>query len=278
METQVPIQTVHLFPALDAKLLELLRSLSEEEWHYPIIAKKWLVRDIAAHLLDGNLRTLSFSRDRYLLKPSEPIKGYQELVDYLNELNAIWVNAARRLSPNILLEFLEISGPSFCDHMKHLHPFEDAIFPVAWSGEEVSPNWFHMAREYTEKFIHQQQIRDAVGKPGIITKEFFYPFIDTFLQALPYTYRFIEADLDTTVQVKITTDVGGDWYLTRFKEAWKLSKEKTGHISSLVSLDPDTAWKLFSKGMTPQEARSKVSISGDQPLGEPVLQMVSVMA
>jgi hypothetical protein len=278
METPVPIQTVHLFPALDAKLLDLLRSLNEEEWHYPTIAKKWLVRDIAAHLLDGNLRTLSFSRDKYLLKPSEPNKGYQELVEYLNELNAVWVKAARRLSPGIILQLLELTGPAYCDHMKKLDPFDNAIFSVAWAGEEVSSNWFHIAREYTEKFIHQQQIRDAVQKPGIMTRDFFYPFIETFLQALPYTYRFVKSDPGVTVQVKITTESGGDWYLTRLDDGWNLGKEKKGNIKSIVSIDPDTAWKLFSKGITAAEAGSKLSISGNQELGEPVLQMVSVMA
>ena len=53
------IRVIHLFPKLDEKLLELLRGLNDEEWHMPTIAKRWRVKDIAAHLLDGNIRTLS---------------------------------------------------------------------------------------------------------------------------------------------------------------------------------------------------------------------------
>lgn len=61
----MPVETVQLFPVLDKLLIKLLRSLIEEQWNSITIAKLWKVKDIASHLLDGNLRTLSFSRDRY---------------------------------------------------------------------------------------------------------------------------------------------------------------------------------------------------------------------
>jgi hypothetical protein len=32
---------------------------------------------------------------------------------------------------------------------------------AAWAGETDSRNWFDVAREYTEKWHHQQQLRDA---------------------------------------------------------------------------------------------------------------------
>src|SRR5690348_13792537 len=96
---QIPIPTLHLFPKLDAKLLDLLKSLSIDEWNKPTLAKQWTVKDIASHLLDGNIRTLSFSRDQYVGERSEKVSAYQDLVDYLNRLNADWVKATKRVSP-----------------------------------------------------------------------------------------------------------------------------------------------------------------------------------
>jgi hypothetical protein len=156
-------------------------------------------------------------------------------------------------------------------------PFADAIFSVAWAGEEISKNWFHIAREYTEKVHHQLQIRDAVGKPGLMTKELFYPFIDTFMCALPHTYRNVQANNDTTIQVTVTTDIGGDWYLSRINNQWRLSKEYTKPGAS-ISIDPDTAWKLFTKGVSPDEAKQKAIIQGDKELASVALQMIAVMA
>jgi hypothetical protein len=43
-------------------------------------------------------------------------------------------------------------------------------------------------------------------------------------------------------------------------------------------LDQDTAWRLFSKGLSPEAARPHVQIEGDEALGSRILQMVSIMA
>ena len=43
-EQEVPIKTVHLFPLLDQKLIELLGSLSAEEWDKLTLAKLWTVK------------------------------------------------------------------------------------------------------------------------------------------------------------------------------------------------------------------------------------------
>ncbi|MFY9464239.1 MAG: maleylpyruvate isomerase N-terminal domain-containing protein, partial [Sediminibacterium sp.] len=83
LHSNIPINTLPLFPLLDLRLLEMLRELTPEEWNRPTIAKQWTVKDIAAHLLDGNLRGLSVSRDGYFGISSEAIHSYQELVGFL---------------------------------------------------------------------------------------------------------------------------------------------------------------------------------------------------
>ena len=190
-----------------------------------------------------------------------------------------WTRATQRLSPKVLTELLAVTGKQYIAHLEELNPFNNAIFSVAWAGQETSPNWFHIAREYTEKFLHQQQIRDAVNKPGLMTKELYYPFLDTFMYALPYTFRNTEAAVNTVVSVTVSTDIGGQWNITKKAAGWVLSKgnsTKTSH--SKVTIDPDTAWKLFSKSWTPEQVADKVKITGDKALGEQVLKMVSVMA
>jgi uncharacterized protein (TIGR03083 family) len=275
---QVPIPTLHLFPKLDQKLLEVLKSLSLEEWNKPTLAKQWTVKDIASHLLDGNIRTLSFSRDNYFGEPPEKINSYQDIVDYLNRLNADWVKATKRVSPAVLIELLEITGPECIEQLKKLDPFAPAMFSVAWAGQSESANWFHVAREYTEKWHHQQQIREAVKKPGIMTPEFFYPLIDTFMQALPHTYRKLKSETGTSIHVQVTTDMGGDWTLVCRDNDWTLQKEQVENSQAQIILDPDTAWKLFTKGMNGLEAERTIKFSGDLALGKPILSMLSVMA
>lgn len=272
------IETLHLFPILDKMLIELLKSLTEEEWNARTVAKKWNVKDIASHLLDGNLRGLSISRDQYFGEKPENIHSYQDLVDFLNKLNMTWTNAAKRLSPNVLINLLETTGKEYYDHLQTLDPFENAIFSVAWAGEETSLNWFHIAREYTEKFLHQQQIRDAVGKQALMTKELFHPFIETFIQALPHTYRNTEAVENSVVSLIVTTEIGGQWNIIKKENNWEFIPSFEGESTSIVKIDPHDAWLLFSKGMTPNEALEKVEISGNQNLGKIALNSIAVMA
>lgn len=284
-----PIPVVHLFPPLDEALVRLLRSLSEEEWNKPTLAKEWSVKDIAAHLLDGNIRTLSMQRDRYFgVKPEQDINSYQTLVQWINALNNDWVRVARRMSPDVLIVLLEMTNPLVHTYFASLLPFEEAIFSVAWAGEERSDNWMHLAREYTEKWHHQQQIREAVTRgnnvgEGIMTRELFTPCIAAFLRGLPHTFRSIAAPVGTSLAVRIESEIESEIgvvrYLVKGDSAWYLQDTPaSNNISSDVTIPPNIAWKLFCKGISPEAARPHVQITGDVALGESVLSMVSVMA
>jgi hypothetical protein len=45
-----------------------------------------------------------------------------------------------------------------------------------------------------------------------------------------------------------------------------------------VRLDQDTAWRLLTKGLSREAAATRVTIAGQQDLGEPLLGMLAVMA
>jgi uncharacterized protein (TIGR03083 family) len=277
MKQNIPIDVVHMLPLIDSKLMELLRSLDGAEWQKRTVAKLWTVKDVAAHLLDGNIRILSILRDGY--RGEHPtIHNYQDLLDFLNGLNADWVKAMKRVSPEMLILLHELTGPLYCRYYASLDPFDKAGFAVDWAGESESRNWMHIAREYTEKFLHQQQIRDAVGKPGIMTEEYFSPFIDIFMLALPHTFRNTVATDGTTVQITVTGEIGGSWYLTRKEQNWQLSKEIQNDPATVIQITPEDAWKLFSKSLRPEHLRDKISIQGDHSLAATALGMVSVMA
>lgn len=274
------LQTIDLFPLLDSHLITLLKDLSADDWNKPTIAKEWMVRDVAAHLLDGNIRGISIYRDGFFGEAPAEIRSYQDLVDFLNELNASWVKATRRVSPPLLIELLESTGKEYYQQLKKLDPLTNAIFSVAWAGEEVSANWFHIAREYTEKYHHQMQIRDAVGKTAaLLTPELFRPFIHTLLMGLPHTYRNADATEGSIIVIEITGEAGGKWFLRRSSTQWQLtSSQPEGEILSTVSISTPIAWKLFTKGISAGDALDYVNITGDTNMGSIATTMVAVMA
>src|SRR5581483_6449392 len=258
-----PIIVADTFAALHAELLSLLSSLSAEDWDKPTVAGAWTVKDIAAHLLDSDVRRLSFQRDGMpLLGPDSAIDGYRDLVDFLNQLNAEWVRAAKRISPKLLIEFLAVTGDQVAGLFKSLDPDGPAIFSVAWAGEEVAPNWFDIAREYTEKWHHQQQIRDAVGAPGLASRKWLFPVLDTFLRGLPHTYRDVKADDGVRILFTVTGEAGGEWTLARGNGVWKLYAGSCTDAVCEVRLDQDTAWRMMTKGISREEAAARAEITG----------------
>lgn len=271
------IDVVQLLPVLNEKLMTLLTSLAPEDWHRPTIAKLWTIKDTVAHLLDGNVRVLSMLRDKYFGE-SPDIQSSTSLIDYLNGLNADWVKAMRRVSPAMLISLHQATGHQYNEYYNSLDPFEKSGFAVDWAGEKESLNWMHIAREYTEKWLHQHQVRDALNDKELMTRELYYPFIDIFMLALPHTYRNVKAADGTMVRITIPSAIGGQWNIIASDGKWVLDKTNQASPASEVIIDAEIAWKLFSKSMKPGDIKHLVQIKGDHELGEIALTMISVMA
>jgi uncharacterized protein (TIGR03083 family) len=272
-----PILTAHLFPKLDAMLLELLRSLTPEDWEKQTVSPKWKVKDVAAHLLDTALRGVSIGRDAYLAeKPI--INSSADLAVFINRLNQEGVTVYRRLSPAVLIALMEVAARLLAEFHASRDPGATAPIGVSWAGEEKSANWFDTAREFTERWHHQQQIRLAVNKPGIMTRELYYPVLDCFLRALPFTFRNVSAKPGTFVQVNISGECGGSWYLYRIEQTWQLIEEPLGDRVSEIVIPQEIAWRIFTKGIDRDSALSQVKVVGDTALGLHILGMVSIVA
>jgi Mycothiol maleylpyruvate isomerase N-terminal domain len=274
-----PIFTSELLPVLDEKLITVLRSISKNEWFYQTIAPEWKVKDVAAHLLDGNIRSLSMLRDGYFGEQPGNINLNKDLVSFLNQLNADWISSMKRVSPAMIIELLEITGKEYCTILQSLDPFENALLPVAWAGETQSPNWFHIAREYTEKWHHQQQIRLAVDQAGpLYAKELYHPHLDTSMRALPFHYRGINGNAGEYIRIIITGEGGGEWNLYHDGVHWDLMSDITGRSVCEITIDGTIAWRLFTRGISRAEAVKYVIISGRPDLGEKIFDMLAVMA
>ena len=271
-----PVFTAHLFPKLEGMLIELLRSLTPQDWEKQTLAPKWKVKDVAAHLLDTQLRKLSICRDGKSLQ-SPKITSEAELVTLINSLNAEGVKKYGQLSPNELISRMEAASRESAEYHQSLDPFAPAIFSVSWAGEETSANWFDTAREFTERWHHQQQIRIAVEKPGIMTREFYYPVLDCFMRALPYAYRTVHAKPGTLAQFNIAGECGGSWYLFGDCDSWKLVSYAIGEKMSETTIPQEIAWRIFTKGIAPEAAEAQVHVTGQTEIGLHILGMVSIV-
>ena len=277
LETSLaPILCTPLLRKVDAELIDLLRSLTPREWDLQTIAPLWKVRDVAAHLLDTALRKLSAVRDSCLVEAAD-IRSPEDLIALVNRLNREGVTVYRRLSPPVLIEMMSLACGQSADFHESLDPFAPALFAVSWAGEQASLNWFDTARELTERWHHQQQIRLAADRPGLMTPELYYPVLDCFLRGLPHACRDLDAPSGTTILVEISGDCGGQWFLSKDPGAWVLAKEKAGGFASRVTIPQALAWRLFAKGIDRGSARAQIEIEGNQELGEKVLHLTAIV-
>lgn len=279
MQTPKPFLVADLFaPTLDA-LIHLLSDLSPEEWDRPTVCAGWNVKDVALHLLAVDISNLSRKRDGFSITPQKPILNQQDLVDFINDLNQSWMSAGQRISTPLLIDLLRFVGGLVNDFFASVDPYALGE-PVSWAGPEPAPHWLDLAREYTERWHHQQHIRDAVEITGLKEPRFFSPIFDVFVRAMPYTYRDMEAPEGTCVTLRVTGDSGGEWTIRQEpqKAGWVLYNGSDGLSTAQVRIDQEDAWRLFTKGISPTTVRARAFLTGSEELGCRIFQMVSIIA
>ncbi len=275
MQPLGPIYTAHLYAPVEVRLLELLRSLSDAEWERQTLAPKWKVKDVAAHLLDTQLRKLAICRDGKW--PSAGPKAGESLASFVNRLNAEGVRTYRQLSTADLIARMEQASRESAAFHQSLDPHAKAIFSVIWAGESESQNWFDTARELTERWHHQQQIREAVNKPGIMTRNLYHPVLDCFIRALPHAYREVHAAEGACIRFHIAGDCGGDWFLHRIGNAWRLLDGPAAKLAAETTIPQEIAWRIFTKGIDRESARRQLRVSGDAALGLHILNTIAII-
>src|SRR5437016_5656752 len=112
-----PIPVLDLFPAERAALLDLLSGLTDEQWAKPTFCAGWSVKDVALHILGGDLGNVSRRRDGFRWTSRTPD---EDLVAYVNRFNNEWVDVAQRLSPRVLIDLLRFSGPQLFEYFASL--------------------------------------------------------------------------------------------------------------------------------------------------------------
>jgi len=271
-----PILCAHLLRRVDEQLIDLLGSLSPDEWDLQTIAPLWKVRDVAAHLLDTPLRKLSMVRDScYTEKVDNRLP--KDIVMLVNRLNQEGVTVYRRLSPRVLIAMLRTACDESARFHESLDPFVPAAFAVSWAGEATSLNWFDTARELTERWHHQQQIRLATNRPGLMTPDLYHPVLDCFVRGLPHLYHDVDAPVGTMVLLEISGDCGGRWFLLKGLDRWDLASRCSGDAASRVTMPQDLAWRLFTKGIDRAAVRQHIAVEGNRDLGEKILYLTAIV-
>ena len=165
-----------------AALLTVLQGLTAEDWGRPTECPAYTAKGVATHILGDDLSLLSRQRDRAedglsLLGRELPGTEFRTLLDTFNDR---WVAAAEFLSPELLILLLELSGEWTAGYYRAVDPEApgESVGLFGARPADPSPFWHAIAREYLERWIHQSQIRRALGLPSLAERQFLVPGIE----------------------------------------------------------------------------------------------------
>ncbi|CAM5644815.1 maleylpyruvate isomerase family mycothiol-dependent enzyme [Streptomyces aurantiogriseus] len=266
-----PIDARPLFGAELASLLELLRGLRRAEWDRTAVPG-WSVRDLAVHVLGDYRGRLGRRGDgmRRAPAPGETLEAF------IHRVNQEWVDLHAGLGPADLVEALERDGAEVARRFEGADPTATAL-GVSWAGADPAPQWLDVAREFTEYWTHRQQIRHATGRDTDPEPRALSTVLDTFMRALPHTLRHTTAPVGTQLQVLVDEPAGGTWTVTALAGRWSLAEAPGGRPAASVRLDPETAWRLCTRGIDPGTALTRARVDGERRLAEAACRIVSVV-
>jgi hypothetical protein len=251
-----------------ADLLDLLAGLGEEEWSAPTESGHWRVKDVALHLLDDDLGWLSRGRDADDSGLLSTDGEYRDFVRALDEKNEQWVLGAAGLSQRVVVELLQWSGIQVAEYYDSIDL--GAPSGVIWASGGAVPRWFDLCRDLTERWVHQQHIRDAVGEQG--THARFLPnVIGTFVWAFPYQYE-ATANEGTTVQLQF--GASGSWHLERGNESWHLETGLATSPLASLTIEDSMAWRQLTGLPVPDGA---IVLHGNQSLARALLDVRGII-
>lgn len=276
-----PIDVRPLIPGERAALIGLLRELVPAEWDAPTACAGWSVADLARHLLGCDVGVLSLRRDGHgdpAFSGGLDVSTFAGIVAAIDRLNERWMVATRRISPRMATDLLELTGAWTADYWAGVDPDAPGL-PVDWAGDGPAPAWLDIAREYTERWVHGAQIREAVGAPLLGGAEWLGPVIDACARALPRSLDGVGAPVGTVALLRVTGPAGGEWRVRRDASGWRWlpTGDTAAEPAAILTLDDDTAWRRWTRGIDRRRALAASTLEGDPALLDGMLGMVGIL-
>jgi uncharacterized protein (TIGR03083 family) len=258
-----------------AVLLDLLGALSDSDWQRATECPEWTVHGIALHILGDDLSLLARQRDAapnglFLFAQDRPGLTFRSLLDGFNDQ---WVVASRFISTELVIEMLRLVGEWSDTFYGNVGLDTIAREPVGFfASVNPSPYWQLIAREYIERFVHQSQIRRAIGAPEL-DGEIVTAAARTVAHAVAAWLRNYEPGVGSTIAIEF--GAAGSWTWQREAGHWSVLDGVPVDPTARVTVAADRAVAMLSLGISEDQARGSITVSGDQAVANGALEIVA---
>ena len=262
----IPAEPEHDYAALFTverdRLSELLAGLSAADWQRPSPCPGWSILGLCCHLVGDDFGTLARHRDGHHGTPSPAGATEGEFIAWLDDMQAEWVRASRRLSPRLVTDLLRWTAPQVVDTFRQEDP-QARTASVAWASSGPVPAWLDQARELSEYWIHRQQLLQGLGRPSDLRADVAGPVLDGLRWAYPYRLAQAPARPGDAVTITVTGPVARTWHLVAAGDGgWQFGDEPGPRPAASLTLSTDQAWRLLTNNL-PAGRRAALEASGD---------------
>ena len=107
--------------------------------------------------------------------------------------------------------------------------------------------WVDHARELTEKWIHRQQILQALDQPSDLRPDLARPVLEALRWAFPYRLGEHKREAGAFVQIDIVDEhLGQQWRLVSNGASWEFDGANPTIKLASMSLSGEQAWRLLT--------------------------------
>lgn len=234
-------------------------ALSGRDWNAPTECPGWNVKDVYSHLVGLEL-WMSAGHPR-------PERGLAQVADEP-------VAARRQASPAAVLAELRSVYRHRCEQITAIGPDPGQPAFTAWGQPApLGTLWQHRAFDV---WVHEQDIRRAVGAPGNLDSPGALVAREMFTSSLPLVVaRRAAAPPGSVVRFSVEGPVAFDHcILAGDDRRGRLAPESAGKVTTMLSMDWESFARLACGRILPD--RAAVGMTGDTGLGARVLAHLSI--
>ncbi|MCP3855892.1 MAG: maleylpyruvate isomerase family mycothiol-dependent enzyme [Actinomycetia bacterium] len=271
-----PFDYAALFEVERGRLVELLQGLSAGDWERPSPCPGWSVLGLAVHLLGGDLSFISWHRDGHYGTPPPAGLDEVEFINWIDELQIEWVHSARRLSPPVVVALLHWTATQIVETIAAQDP-SAAAASVSWASSTPVPVWLDQARELSERWIHRQQLLQAVGEPSDLRSDLAVPVLDGLRWAYPFRLGRVVRSPGAAVRVSVLgREFGADWMLRSTGDGWMFSNEVMSERMAEMSMSSEQAWRQLTNNADPVR-HGQPAVIGDPEIVSVLLETRAII-
>jgi uncharacterized protein (TIGR03083 family) len=246
---------------------ELCSSLTRDEWDRPTECPGWSVKDNLSHIIGTESNLLGRPQ------PDHQVERKPWIRNDAGQMNEVQVDFRRSRTPaEVLAEFREVVA----ERTKQLDAFSDEDLK-AESWTPVGPGTVGdlIAIRVMDVWVHEQDMRRAVGKPGGYGNEVAAHAFARHASAMPFVIGKKVAPPEGTI---VVFDVGGfDPMAVEMRSPRAAVADVPDDPTVTLHMDHETFTRLSCGRGDPAEVGRNVKIDGDEALGRKIIASMNFM-